>query len=81
MLEMSQSGALEANLFRQIPWLVHSFGTRHSDGWAALWPCTTARQIHSDRAVISEEPGAPCGEADAIITVKPGHVVGVRTAD
>ncbi|MFQ5736389.1 MAG: peptidoglycan editing factor PgeF [Thermodesulfobacteriota bacterium] len=40
------------------------------------------RQVHGERVVVAEEhAGAPCPEADAAVTARPGLAVGVLTAD
>ncbi len=55
--------------------LVHGFGDRFStypDG------ITTARQIHS---AIVQDAACPLGEGDALVSNRPGVLVGVRTAD
>ena len=43
----------------------------------------TAAQIHSDRVLLADESanGGPLGEGDAIVTLAPGVVLGIGTAD
>lgn len=61
-------------------WLRHGFGTRLSAGWPAAGELATAKQIHSDRALVVESPG-PQGEGDALISNRAGIGLAIRTAD
>lgn len=62
-----------------IEWLEHGFGTRHTT-WDAAGRLATARQVHSTRCLYVASPGR-AGEGDALITDRPGLLLGVRTAD
>ena len=78
------------------PWLVHGFTTR-ATGDFLDWPAdvevaaafgaigfgtATLKQVHSGRFVRHDGPwGAIRPEADAVITCRPGVLIGVRTAD
>ncbi len=73
------------NIFRSealdaLPWLQHGFGTRLSAGWPNTTNLATAKQIHSDRVLLVESPGAQ-GEGDALISNVPGVGLSIRTAD
>lgn len=63
-----------------MPWLRHGFGTRLSAGWPSTTSLATAKQIHSDRVLRVEGPGAQ-GEGDALISNVPGIALTIRTAD
>jgi YfiH family protein len=69
---------IRSSLLSELPWLDHGFGTRHEpvsqDGMATL------RQIHSARVLPAAAPGVT-GEADALVTDRPGLPLSVRTAD
>ncbi len=68
-----------AALFAGCDWLEHGFGTRHTV-WDAAGRLASARQIHSSRCLYAAAPGR-VGEADALITDRPGLLLAVRTAD
>lgn len=55
--------------------LVHGFGERSSTYPEGI---RTAKQIHS---AIIQDAAAPPGEGDALISGRPGVIVGVKTAD
>src|SRR5712672_2659494 len=67
------------NLLARLDWLEHGFGTRDSS--FDIEQITTVRQIHSDTVI--ETDGAPgvAGEGDALITDRPGALLGIKTAD
>jgi purine-nucleoside/S-methyl-5'-thioadenosine phosphorylase / adenosine deaminase len=45
-------------------------------------PWTWLHQVHGDRVVVVDEPGAQAGaEADAAVTARPGAVLAIQTAD
>jgi len=67
--------------FESIPWLEYAFGTRAALSWPETWELATLRQIHSAKAVIVRDPVSAVAEGDALITDRPGLLVGVRTAD
>jgi YfiH family protein len=71
----------QASNLLDLSWLDHGFGTRHSAGWTAGLPVATARQIHSDIAVVIHEPGGATCEADALVSDRPGIFLTIRTAD
>ena len=63
----------------EFDWLVHGFGLRDAAPPAGI---TTARQIHS--AIVLDAAGRRgeiIGEGDALISNRPGVIVGVKTAD
>jgi YfiH family protein len=74
----------------QLPGLRHGFldrrTGRNGGGWTLAGPGGTAtpvtvpNQIHGTR-VLTARPGAGRPEADGLVTVTPGHLVGVVTAD
>ncbi len=70
-----------AEALARLGWVEHGFGTRASDGWFPRERLATLKQIHSNIAVIPEAPGLYLGEGDALVTDRPGLLVGVRTAD
>jgi YfiH family protein len=62
-------------------WLVHGFGTRHSDIPALFSQLATVKQVHSATCVFAEGRPGILGEADALLEDRPGAVVAVKTAD
>jgi purine-nucleoside/S-methyl-5'-thioadenosine phosphorylase / adenosine deaminase len=72
-MDMIQSAVLT-----RFAWVEHRFGTRAApvsqDGMATL------KQIHSARCLVVSSPGC-AGEADALITDRPGVALSIRTAD
>lgn len=58
----------------------HSFGTRLSSPDLRDAPNASLRQIHSDKALIADQPGV-VGEGDALISNQSGLVLAIRTAD
>jgi hypothetical protein len=64
----------------RLPWIQHGFGTRLSPQWPGLSHLATAKQIHSDRILRVESPGAQ-GDGDALICNVPGLGLAIRTAD
>jgi hypothetical protein len=69
---------LTSPLLASLGWIEHGFGLRTSglsqDEMASL------RQIHSAIPLVSETAGC-VGEGDALLTIRPGLAVSVRTAD
>lgn len=64
----------------EIEWLVHGFGTRTATNWTK--DTMYLKQVHSSKVVTVEEKwwnGPESG--DAMVTNKPGLVLGIRTAD
>jgi polyphenol oxidase len=70
---------LKSPLLDQLDWLEHGFGTRHSvldqNSMASL------KQIHSNLPLVADRPMGCVGEADALLTNRPGVTVSIRTAD
>lgn len=64
-----------------IEWVEHGFGTRHSPPWPADWRLATLRQVHSNSALIVLGAGGSIGTGDALVTDRPGVLLGIRTAD
>jgi len=63
------------------PWLIHGFGTRHSDIPGRFARLATVKQIHSSSCIAGEGRSGILGEADAVLENTPGTVVAVKTAD
>jgi polyphenol oxidase len=64
-----------------LPWLVHGFGTRHSDIPASFAHLATLKQIHSADCVAANGRTGVLGEGDALLENMPGSVIAVKTAD
>jgi YfiH family protein len=62
-------------------WLEHGFGTRDSTDWPDPWRLVMLKQVHSDRIERVDGGRGYLGEGDALVTDRPGVLVGVRTAD
>ena len=62
-------------------WLVHGFGTRHSDIPGLFSQLATVKQVHSSTCVAAEGRSGVLAEADALLEDRPGGVVAVKTAD
>ena len=62
-------------------WLEHGFGTRDSADWPDPWRLVMLKQIHSDQIVRIEGGRGYLGEGDALVTDRPGVLIGIRTAD
>jgi len=60
-------------------WLLHGFGTRHSQQWGAS--AATLHQIHSDIVVDAAGRSGSLGDGDALIENTPGCSVAVKSAD
>lgn len=96
MFRVGDRGLLRVSAWDRFPWLVHGFSTR-ATGDFLDWPAdeevaavfgavgfgtATLKQVHSGGFVRSEGPwGANRPEADAVVTSRPGVLIGVRTAD
>jgi polyphenol oxidase len=65
----------------ELRWLVHGFGTRHSDVPSLVRPLATLRQIHSADCVEARGRQGVLGEGDALLEDTPGNAVAVKTAD
>ena len=64
-----------------LPWLVHGFGTRHSDIPGTYANLATLWQVHSAACVSAQGRSGLLGEGDALLENAPGAVVAVKTAD
>lgn len=64
-----------------LDWLIHGFGTRHSDVPALIGNLATLKQVHSARCVRACGRSGVLGEGDALLEKTPGAVVAVKTAD
>ena len=62
-------------------WLEHGFGTRDSADWPDPWRLVMLKQTHSDDVHKIEGGRGYAGEGDALVTDRPGVLIGVRTAD
>ena len=62
---------------RGASWLQWGFGTRHS---VLQNEVASVKQVHESRVMSVEEAGL-AGEADALITSRPGLSLGIKTAD
>jgi YfiH family protein len=65
----------------RLPWLVHGFGSRHSDVPALFDHLATLKQIHSADCVDACGRVGVLGKGDALLESAPGAVVAVKTAD
>jgi polyphenol oxidase len=74
-------GVFRAPAFEQFDWLEHGFGTRTAAGWPDPARLAMLKQIHSAKVVEANGAAGSIGEGDALITGRPGVLVGVRTAD
>ena len=80
MFRLDSANVFRAPELEALPWLEHGFGTRISSGWPNAAELATVRQIHSNK-VLEADHGGCLGEADALISNKPGIALSVRTAD
>ena len=76
----------EGNVYRVKPWerfgwLEHWFGTRNSPNLPNEPKLATLRQIHSNVCLNADGQNGRIGEGDALVTITPGQLVAVRTAD
>jgi len=76
-----RDGSYASSLLEGLGWVRHGFGTRRFPQGLETRPVATLRQVHSARVLTVEEADGCVGEADALITRKPGQYLGVRTAD
>jgi polyphenol oxidase len=67
--------------WEQFHWLEHGFATRHTNDWPDVSRLATAQQVHSATVLTADDGAGQIGVGDAIITDRPGRLVGVRTAD
>jgi copper oxidase (laccase) domain-containing protein len=67
------------------PAIVHGFGTRHDDMAALLpdyWPRRPVQhERHGTRIAVVTQANEDCGEADGMITDRPGLLLAIATAD
>lgn len=80
MFRLDSGNVYRAQVLEEIPWLEHGFGTRLSSRWPDTADLATVQQIHSDKVLKADHPGA-IGEGDALISNQPGVTLSVRTAD
>jgi YfiH family protein len=64
-----------------LPWLIHGFGTRHSDFPAGFDNLATVKQIHSAICVPAGGRSGILGQGDALLEDRPGAVIAIKTAD
>ncbi len=67
--------------FDSLPWLLHGFGTIHSDIPAKFTNLATLKQVHSAECLAAGGKAGILGEGDALLENTPGSVVAVKTAD
>jgi len=65
--------------FDSFAWLLHGFGTRHSQTWGA--DAAVLHQIHSAIVVDAAGRSGSLGDGDALIENTRGNSVAVKTAD
>lgn len=67
------------------PRIVHGFGTRHDDMAALLpdyWPRRPVQhERHGTRIAVVTHANEDCGEADGMLTSRPGLLLAIATAD
>jgi polyphenol oxidase len=78
---LDDRGVYRVAALTAFPWLEHGFGTGLSSGWPDESRLSMLRQIHSGHVVMADEATGYMGEGDALMTNRPGQLVGVRTAD
>ena len=86
MFRLDDQHVYRAESLEQFPWLEHGFGTRLSNGWPDLTRLVTPKQIHSNNVLVvpNDAPTgatARIGEGDALVSVQPDLMIGIRTAD
>jgi YfiH family protein len=64
----------------RLDWLDYGFGTRMAGSWTP-GPLVWVRQVHSARCVFAGGWAGCLGEADCLVTDRPGSYLSVRTAD
>lgn len=62
-------------------WLEHGFGSRAPSTWPDAWRLSMLKQVHSANVLMAGSAAGYIGEGDALVTDRPGQLVGVRTAD
>jgi YfiH family protein len=78
---LDATGVLRAVALERFDWLEHGFGTRVSSRWPDPSRLAILKQVHSARILMAGAVTGNIGEGDALITDRPGLLVGVRTAD
>lgn len=81
MFYLDARGIYRVTELDALPWLVHGFGTRHSDIPLLFSRLATVKQVHSATCVSAEGRSGVLGQADALLENIPGAVVAVKTAD
>jgi YfiH family protein len=76
---------LSSPLLDQVDGIVHGFGRRHDDMSLLLPHYWRRRPVqherHGTRIAIAREQNEDCGEADGMLTDRPGLLLGIATAD
>lgn len=76
---------LHSPLLARIAGVVHGFGQRHDDIarlLPAYWPHRPIQhERHGTRIAIATRPNEDCGEADGMLTDRPGLLLSIATAD
>jgi YfiH family protein len=76
---------LRSPLLDQVDGVVHGFGRRRDDMpqlLPAYWPRRPIQhERHGTRIAIVTEPNQDCGEADGMLTDRPGLLLAIATAD
>jgi YfiH family protein len=86
LFHLDDQHVYRAESLEQFPWLEHGFGTRLSNGWPDVSRLVTPKQIHSNHVLVVPG-GAPAGavsrfgQGDALVSVQPEIMIGIRTAD
>ena len=66
--------------WERLKWLDHGFGTRLAGSWTP-GPPVWVRQVHSARCVPAGGVAGCLGEADGLVSDRPGAYLTIRTAD
>src|SRR5450631_3690493 len=78
---LNPAGVLRSSALDRFEWLEHGFGTRESSNWPDASRLAVVKQVHSAHVVLAGVGTGYIGQGDALITNRPGLMVGVRTAD
>jgi YfiH family protein len=78
---LDPGGIYRASELDAFPWLIHGFGTRHSDIPSLFQRLATVKQVHSSTCILAEGRSGVLGEGDALLEDRSGGVVAVKTAD
>lgn len=81
MFYQDQRRVYRVSEFDSFPWLIHGFGTRHSDIPAWFANLATLKQVHSAMCVPAEGRCGVLGQGDALLEDRPGAVIAIKTAD